>query len=315
MKRPLVACVTPVFNEADNLAHFEQEVRRVLFAETSVDWQIIFVDDGSRDASWALICDICQRDPRFRALRLSRNFGSHLAIQAALDAVQADAVCTLAADLQDPVETVLGFVAKWRAGAKIVWGKRRARGDEGWRVFASNLFSSLIRRHAMPRGSKFTTGSFLLMDREVVEAVRRFPEQNRITFAIVAWTGFPQEVEEYDRAPRLAGKSGWSLGRMFKTMYDAFLGFSPLPAQIITGLGLFTFALCLLFSLYVIANWLQGSPVPGWTSIMVMLSFFFGLQFVILGLMGEYLARIHCEVLRRPLYFVSQKVPEDAPPG
>jgi dolichol-phosphate mannosyltransferase len=248
-------------------------------------------------------------------LRLSRNFGSHLAIQAALDAAQADAVCTLAADLQDPVETVLGFVDKWRAGAKIVWGKRRARSDEGWRVIASNLFSSLIRCHAMPRGSKFTTGSFLLMDREVMEAVRRFPEQNRITFAIVAWTGFPQEVVEYDRAPRLAGKSGWSLGRMFKTMYDAFLGFSPLPAQIITGLGLFTFALCLLFSLYVIANWLQGSPIPGWTSIMVMLSFFFGLQFVILGLMGEYLTRIHCEVLRRPLYFVSQKAPEDAPPG
>jgi len=313
MKRPLIACITPVFNEADNLAHYEQEVRRILFSDTSVDWQIIFVDDGSRDDSWAMIADICARDPRFRALRLSRNFGSHLAINAALDTVQADAVCILAADLQDPAETVLAFVDKWRAGAKIVWGKRRIRGDEGWRVFSSNLFSALIRRYAMPRGSKFTTGSFLLMDREVVAAVRQFPEQNRITFAIVAWTGFPQEVVEYDRAPRLAGKSGWNLGRMFKTMYDAFLGFSPVPAQIITGLGLITFALCLFFSLYVTANWIQGHPVPGWTSIMVMLSFFFGLQFIILGLMGEYLSRIHCEVLRRPLYFVSQRIPTDTP--
>jgi len=151
------------------------------------------------------------------------------------------------------------------------------------------------------------------MDRKVLKAVRQFPEQNRITFAIVAWTGFAQEVVEYDRASRQVGKSNWSLERMLKTMYDAFLGFSAVPVQIITFLGLGTCGISLLLMIYLLFTWLTGQPVPGWTSIMVMLSLFFGVQFIILGLMGEYLSRIHCEVLRRPLYFVSEEILDDPP--
>lgn len=315
MNRPTITCITPVFNEAKGLHSYEREIARVLLADDSREWRVLFVDDGSTDSSWEIIQEICLRNPRVSGIRLSRNFGSHLAISAGLEAITSDAAVVLAADLQDPPETVLQFAAKWQSGAKIVWGRRRTRGDQKWRVLCSLLFFYMLRRFAMPRGSKFTTGSFLLMDKKVIEAVKAFPEQNRITFAIVAWTGFDQEVVEYDRAARLIGKSNWSLGRMLKTMYDAFIGFSALPVQLITMLGLGTCAMSSLLGVYFFLAWLLGQPLPGWTSTMLMLSLFFGVQFMILGLMGEYLARIHGEVMRRPLYFISEETPpHDAPP-
>src|SRR5262249_62022069 len=158
--------------------------------------------------------------------RLSRNFGSHVALSAGLMHAEGDAVALLACDLQDPPEVVFDFAARWREGARIVWGKRRTRADKAWRVAASKFFEWLTRRYAMPRGSQFTTGSFLLMDRKVLECFRQFQECNRITFALVAWTGFDQATVEYDRQPRRAGKSSWNWRGMLKAAYDTFLAFS-----------------------------------------------------------------------------------------
>jgi dolichol-phosphate mannosyltransferase len=302
-----VTVITPVYNEIEALSRYVERVEEVLRDTAGTCFHFVLVDDGSTDGSWDAIREIAVARPRFSGMRLSRNFGSHVALSAGIADAAGDAVCTLAADLQDPPEVLLAFLERWRAGADIVWGRRRSRDDPGFRAMASTVFGELLRRHAMPRGSRFTTGSFLLMDARVVECFRRFPERNRITFALVAWTGFDQEVVDYDRVRREAGSSKWGLGRLIKTMYDAFIGFSGVPARLMTLLGLATALLTVPFAAYLVADWWITDTVPGWTGIMVALTVFFGLQFVMMGLVGEYLYRIYTEVTGRPLYFVSDR--------
>ncbi len=304
--RPGVVILTPVFNEAECLPVYESRVTETLLSRSDLDFRVLFIDDGSSDTSWSVICDICKRNPCFEGIRLSRNYGSHIALSAGFAHARGDAFATLACDLQDPPETVLDFVGKWQDGARIVWGRRRSRKDDTWRVLTSRVFHRLIRRFAMPRGSKFTTGSFLLVDRKVAECYRSFHEQNRITFALVAWTGFEQAVVDYDRKKRVSGASGWTFGKMIKTMYDAFVGFSQMPIRLITLAGVGAFVLAIVLAVYLLTSWLGGSPVPGWTSLMFTMVVFFGVQFLLMGVMGEYLYRIYMEAVRRPLFFVSE---------
>jgi dolichol-phosphate mannosyltransferase len=172
---------------------------------------------------------------------------------------------------------------------------------------ASNLFYKLMLGFAMPAGSKFTTGSFLLVDRKVAECFRQFHEHNRITFALVAWTGFEQMVVDYNRKPRVAGVSGWNFSKMMKTMYDAFIGFSFVPVRLMTRAGVVAFLITILLSVYLLFSLVTGNPIPGWTSIMLAIAFFFGIQFLMMGITAEYLYRIYAEVVRRPLYFISDR--------
>lgn len=307
--RPRIDILTPVFNEESNLPRYEREVGEVLLARPDYEFHVLFIDDGSEDRSWALIRELCGRDARYHGIRLSRNFGSHIALGAGFSRAHGDAVVTLACDLQDPPEVILEFLERWKSGAHVVWGHRRNRQDGVVRAWTSRRFASLIRRHAMPKGSRFTTGSFLLADRKVAEGVGQFPERNRITFALVAWTGFQQDVVLYDRKPRLAGRSGWTYPAMIKAMYDTFVGFSALPIRVLTALGLGIFAFTLALSGYVVYSLWFGHPLPGWSGIMLTLSSLFGLQFLALGVMGEYLYRIYAEVVRRPLFFVQEEAP------
>jgi len=302
-----ITIITPVYNEEQNLEAYCRVIKEVLIARTDHAYHVLFVDDGSSDRSWEMICNICRDSPRFSGLRLSRNFGAHAAISAGLDHADGDAVATLACDLQDPAETILDFAERWAAGAQVVWGHRRSRVDKGWQRAASRGFFKLVRRYAMPRGSKFTTGSFLMLDKIVVDALRQFRELNRITFALVAWTGFEQEIVLYDRAARTAGTSGWTFSRMIKAMYDTFIGFSELPARAITITGIAMWAFSLILGSYLLVTFLTGNVLPGWTSIMLMLTIFSGFLFLILGVIGEYLHRIYIEVTRRPIYLVSDR--------
>ena len=197
------------------------------------------------------------------------------------------------------------FIDTWKRGANIVWGKRTTRDESRFRVWTSRVFESVIRRYAMPEGSRFTTGSFFLIDRKVAECFAHFQEQNRVTFALVAWTGFSEAVVEYERKSRRSGVSGWTYGRMVKTMYDTFIGFSQTPIRVMTVTGVLVSMLTVPLAAYLIYHRLVGHPILGWTSVMLPLTLFFGLQFLMMGIVGEYLYRIYAEVVRRPLYFVS----------
>lgn len=306
-KIPRILILTPVHNEEQSLPIYENTVNEILLSHPDYVFEVLLIDDGSTDQSWEIICRICNKNNRFRGVRLSRNYGSHMALSAGFAHADADAVAILACDLQDPPTVILKFLEKWRSGARIVWGRRRTRGDEGWRILASNLFYRAIRRFAMPARSKFTTGSFLLADRQVVDCIQQFHERNRVTFALVAWTGFNQAVVDYDRQPRLAGHSGWSFQKMLKAMYDTFIGFSFLPIRIITISGIAVSFLTIPLGIYTLVSWLLGDPLPGWTSLMLALLLLFGIQFLMIGVVGEYLYRIYSEVVGRPLYFISEK--------
>jgi glycosyltransferase involved in cell wall biosynthesis len=309
--RRQVTIVTPVYNEEASLEAFRAEVSRVLFAQENVTYEVLFVDDGSSDGSWSMIERFCRESPRFKGMRLSRNFGAHTALSAGIDYAHGDAVATLACDLQDPPEAVVAFVEKWIAGAHIVWGHRNSRDEPGWRVWMSKLFFTLVRSYAMPRGSKFTTGSFFLVDRVVADCFRQFREHNRITFALVAWTGFDQDIVLYDRRARQAGTSGWTFGRMIRAMYDTFIGFSTVPPRLFTVTGAVVFLVNIPFTLYLILNAIFSTPLAGWTGLMVAMLAFFGLAFLMLGMMSEYLHRIYIEATRRPLYFISGTAGDD----
>jgi glycosyltransferase involved in cell wall biosynthesis len=303
---PRIVVLTPVYNEVANLVAYEEAVRATLLTRSDYDLHVLFIDDGSIDGSWDRICEIAARDPRFRGLRLSRNYGSHVALSAGfVNAGAADAVCTLACDLQDPPDVILEFAERWRQGSDIVWGKRKTRAESPFRIWTSRVFEMLIRRYAMPRRSRFTTGSFLLVDRKVADCFAQFQEHNRVTFALVAWTGFTESVVEYHRRQRVAGASGWTYGRMVKTMYDTFIGFSLAPIRVMTIMGAAVSALTIPLVSYFLYVYVTGRPLPGWTSVMLAVTAFFGLQFLMMGIVGEYLYRIYAEVVRRPLYFVS----------
>ena|SRR6516162_4454239 len=305
MNRPRVQILTPLYNEARCFDTYVEAVERVLLSRSEAEYRCLLVDDGSTDETWELIQQQCRASPRFRGLRLSRNFGAHTAETAGLDLCDADAVAILSADLQDPPETILSFVEAWRQGADVVFGRRRMRGDSYWRVLTSKIFETLLRRFAMPKGSKFATGGFLLMDRKVVECVRQMREANRLIFGLVAWTGFRQAVVEYDRQRRAIGRSAWSLGRMVKSMYDGLIGFSGTIPRAVTLLGAFFSLIGFIAALYFLLNAVFFSPLPGWSTITVILSLFFGIVFMILGTICEYLLRIYVESTRRPLYFIA----------
>jgi glycosyltransferase involved in cell wall biosynthesis len=310
---PKITVVTPCFNEQDALPHYRKSVEQVLLARTDAEYHVLLVDDGSEDGTWRLIQEACADSPRYRGLRLSRNFGSHTAATAGLDLAEGDAAAILPADLQEPPEAVIALVERWRNGADVVWGKRRAHNDGRLRGLANRVFSGFLRRFAMPRGSKFATGSFLLLDRKVLECLRQLREHNRVIFGLVAWTGFDQDVVEYDRSARVAGRSSWTLSRMIRAMYDTFIGFSNLLPRMMTITGLTCALVGFLASVVLLLSVMIAPPlVLGWSSIIIALTLFSGITFLMLGVISEYLFRIYLETTCRPLYFIARDTAEAA---
>jgi polyisoprenyl-phosphate glycosyltransferase len=311
-ERKLVTIITPVFNEEASLDHYHKEVSEKLLGLEEYAFEIIFVDDGSTDRSWRKILDICHGDTHFNAIRLSRNFGAHLAVSAGIDRAKGDAILILACDLQDPVETAIDFLKKWTEGYQIVWGKRSSRIDSGWRIIASNFFNYLLKKWAMPADSNFTTGSFLLMDSKVADCFRLYEDNSRLTFAMVAWTGFEQAVVQYHRKARVAGKSGWTFSKMIAAFYNAVLAFSTMPLKVITTVSLISIFACFPLAAYLVYLYISGrSGNIGWISTILTVMGFSGIILLQLSITGEYLARVYKDAARRPLYFVSDDtIPE-----
>lgn len=300
----VIACL----DEEETVGTCYERVSAVLDSEFE-DWEIIFVDDGSTDRTFALIKELRGRDPRVKAVRLSRNFGSHVAIAAGLDQASGEVAVVLAADLQDPPEVIPQFVARWREGYEIVWGARETRADPLMRRVLAKFFYGLVRRFALPGIPKSGTGSFCLIDRTVVEAFRRFEERNRLTFGIISWTGFAQSEVPFDRAPRLAGKSKWSPAALVKAAVDTFVSFSYAPLRLISFAGVALSLLAFGFVIYVIVDYLaNGTALRGWPSLMGAIMFFGGIQLFMLGVVGEYIWRIAEDSKSRPLYIARERL-------
>ena len=316
MSKPLLAIVVPVFNEHGNLRAFYDAVTGVMKSLADYDWEFVFVDDGSRDGSFDVLNTLRAQDDRVHALRFPRNFGSHVAIAAGIDYCRGDAAIVMAADLQDPPELIRDFVGRWRDGFDIVWGARTGRDDGAVRGWAMGMFYRLVRRFAIPTYPTGGTGSFCLITRPVIEAFRQCNERNRLTFGLVAWSGFRETSVPYHRPRRLVGASSWTARKMFKAALDTFVSFSSLPIRAISFLGLLVSGLSFVFGVYVVINQIFfGTRVQGWTSVMLAVLVLGGVQLLMIGVLGEYLQRILEEARARPLYIVERTLGYPTPPS
>jgi glycosyltransferase involved in cell wall biosynthesis len=308
-EHPRASAIVPCLNEEETIGALYTHLVSVLDLLFDGRWEIVFIDDGSTDRTMRIISELHDDDPRVRAVRLTRNFGSHVAIAAGLDNVSGDLAIILAADLQDPPETIPDLVERWREGYEIVWGARETREDPFLRKVFARLFYGLIRRTALPGIPSTGTGSFCLIDRAVIDSFQRFPERNRLTFGIISWSGFSQAEVRYKRAPRHAGRTKWSFGQLVKTAIDTFVSFSYLPLRLISYFGFVVSIVAFAFGFYVIAEHFDvGNNLKGWPSLMAAILFLGGVQLLTLGIVGEYIWRISEESKERPLYLVRDKL-------
>lgn len=303
--RPTHSFVIPVHNEEANLEELFGRLIPVL-DRLDGESEVLLVDDGSTDSSWAEIEALSATDDRFKGVRLSRNFGHQVAITAGMDLAEGDAVVVMDADLQDPPEVVLEMAERWKDGYEIVYGRREDRTTDSWfkRASASAFYRILNRLTDIQIPED--VGDFRLIDRRAVEAFRSMREGSRFVRGMYAWVGFRQIGVPYRRDARFAGETKYPFKKMVRLAADGVLGFSRIPLQIALKLGAFFAAIAVLGGLSTISLRLfSGLTVPGWTSILVAVCFLGGLQLAILGVMGQYLGRTYEEALDRPLYIVS----------
>jgi glycosyltransferase involved in cell wall biosynthesis len=308
----LLSLVVPMHNEADGLAAFFVRVDEAL-APLSLRVEIVCVDDGSRDTTYALLAERAKRDDRLRLIRLSRNFGKEAALTAGLDAAAGDLVVPLDADLQDPPELIPEFVRLWEVGYDVVYGVRADRSsDSHAKRLTADLFYrlfNLISQYPIPH----STGDFRLMDRQVVEALKQLPERNRFMKGLFSWVGFNQVGVPYARPAREAGATSWGYLRLWRFAIDGLTSFTTAPLRVWTSVGLVAALLAVVFAIGIVIHVLvAGRDVPGYASLMVVLLFGFALQMLALGILGEYIGRMYEEVKQRPIYMVRQREGFDA---
>ena len=302
MSEPTYSFVIPIHDEEETLPELHRRLAALL-DELDGESEVILVDDGSRDESYAIMIGLNHSDPRFKIVRLSRNFGHQLAISAGVDFASGDAVVLMDGDLQHPPEVVPEFVAKWREGYEVVYGVMRKR-TEGWlkRTTARGYYAVVSRLSDVELPA--AAGDFRLLDRSAVEAFRAMRERNRYVRGMLSWVGFSQIGVPYDCPPRYAGHSKYSFGRMLRLGTNGITSFSDRPLRIALRLGYVLAALSIAFGVSAIAAKFAGVAIPGWTSIAVVTSFIGAFQLILIGILGEYVARVYDEVKARPLYLV-----------
>ena len=303
-----VSVVVPVYFNAETLPSLIDRLRTVAAQVPCCELEMVFVDDGSRDRSFAVLQEEAARDPRVRAIRLSRNFGSNVAILAGLAHAQGDAIVVISADLQDPPEKIPEMVAAWRGGVDVVMAAREAREDPWLSRTLANGFNTLFRKLAF---RDFPPGGFdfMLISRRVSQLLVQMEEKNSYIFGQVMWVGFERSVVYYTRAAREAGRSRWTVMRKVKYFIDAFSAFSYLPIRMASVLGFLLAIAGLAYAAIILLLTLFGFVVEGGlAAIVVTVLVGSGAQLVILGMIGEYLWRVLEESRRRPLYIVDTTV-------
>ncbi len=297
-----ISVIIPAFNEADNLELLHDRLADIASA-SSHEFEFIFVDDGSSDATFSLLHLISQKDSRVKTIRFSRNFGSHAACLAGLTYSSGDVCAFISADMQEPPELILQLVAKWEEGFETVIGIREQ--DESSSSLFARGYYWLVRKAALANMPKRGTDVFLI-DRKVVDTIIRMNESNTSIFGLILWVGFRQAFVPYHREQRARGSSKWSFSKKMKLFIDTFVSFSFFPIRLISFLGVLVALSGFFYSLYLIYHRLvHETPVEGWTSLMVVLLFVSGLQLLMLGIIGEYLWRNFDQTRRRPVYIVS----------
>ena len=305
---PVLSLVVAAYSEEDVLGVFFERLEAVL-AEIGESYEIVCVNDGSRDRTAAILAEAAARDSRIRVVNLSRNFGKEIALTACLDNAAGQAVVPLDADLQDPPELIAEFIRLWRDGFHVVYAVRNARETDSWlKRTTAGAFYALLNKLSnveIPHNA----GDFRLMDRRVVDAVKSLPERNRFMKGLFAWVGFRQTAVYYERPKRAAGTSKFNYWKLWNFALDGITGYSTVPLRLATYFGLIFAILAMIYGLYLLLRTLIfGVDVPGYASTMVAVIFMGGAQLTVLGIIGEYLGRLYSEAKHRPLYIVENRI-------
>lgn len=303
-----LSIIIPIYNEEANIAELHRRLTGVAEGlKLAGGYELVFINDGSRDQSLPLLRALAMQHPQVRYLDFSRNFGHQIAVTAGLDQAQGEAVVIIDADLQDPPELIVDLYAKFRQGYDVVYAKRRSRVGESQakKVTAKVFYRILARitRISIP----VDTGDFRIISRRVLLALRQMPEQHKFLRGQIAWVGFRQTFVEYDRAERAGGETGYTYRKMLRFALDGITGFSdaPLKAATLMGFGVSGIAfLLMVYTLY--ARLVRQDYEPGWASLMMSILFLGGVQLIAVGVIGEYIARLSANVRQRPLYIIAE---------
>ncbi len=308
-----LSIVAPCFNEEAGVGEFVQRCKAVADG-LGCRYEIVLVNDGSRDGTLAAALALAVNDPTIRVVNLLRNFGHQAAATAGLDLATGDVIVLIDSDLQDPPEIIPEMVAKWEDGADVAYGQRRTRkGESGIKLVTAGLFYRLLRRMTKTN-IPADTGDFRLMDRRIVEVLRQMREHHRFIRGMVSWVGGAQVAVPYDRKPRFAGATKYPMTKMISFALDAITSFSVVPLRLVTYLAMFIIFIAILAGATVFVVKLMNPDyfIPGFPSMMITMIFFGGVQLLALGVIGEYIGRMYEAVKSRPLYLV-ERVYETSP--
>jgi dolichol-phosphate mannosyltransferase len=302
-----MSVVVPVYNEQEVLEALHSRLLQVL-GPAVPSFEVVFVNDGSKDRTPGMVDSICRSDPRFKAIHFSRNFGHQAAVTAGLHSVAGDVVVVIDADLQDPPELILDMLAKWKEGFQVVYAQKLRR--EGVNPFKKSAYFIFYRvlRGLTDVEVPTDTGDFCLMDRKIVDLLNSMPERNRYVRGLRAWLGFNQTAVKFERPARFAGETKYPFRRMVGLAVDGILALSKAPLRLAMYFGFFASAVSFILLVYFLLEKLfgHGHATRGWASTVVIILFLGGVQLICLGVIGEFIGRIYDEVKQRPLYVVGR---------
>lgn len=307
MNNKLLSVVVPVYNEEAVILETNKRLNAAL-SSIDMEYEIIYVNDGSRDKTALIVNDLCSKDTRLKFLNFSRNFGHQIAITAGMDYAKGDAIVVIDADLQDPPELIADMVKEWRNGYDVVYAKRISReGETFFKKFTAKCFYRILNMLTdvkMPND----VGDYRLIDKKVAQALKLVNEKNRYIRGIISWLGFKQTAVEFERSKRFAGETKYPLKKMLKFAFDAITSFSLKPLKMASYLGCLLSGIGFLYLIIVIFQYFFGNTQPGWASMLAVTLFFNGVILIILGILGEYIGRIYDEVKDRPLYIIANSM-------
>ncbi len=301
-----LSLLIPCYNEGENLDYLFERLKEVL-QPLNLNYEMVCVNDGSKDNTWELLVKHHHKDPRIKVINLSRNFGKEAAMSAGLDYTEGEAVIPIDADLQDPPELIIEFLEKWREGYDIVYGVRQSRQGESWiKKFTAKSFYRFIGKiSTIPIPPD--TGDYRLMDKKVIQALRKLPERNRFMKGLFSWVGYKQIPVYFVREPRKLGQTSFNYWKLWNFALDGITSFSSVPLKVWSYFGLFISIISFIYGSFLFLRTLiSGNDVPGYASTIVIILFLGGVQLISLGVIGEYIARIYEEIKQRPLYLVRE---------
>ena len=306
-KKKLITILVPAYNEQEVLHLLYDRLVKLMNENTGYDFEILLVNDGSKDKTFEIMQELREKDKRFCYLNLSRNFGKETAMIAGLDYCKGDAVVIIDADLQDPPELIPEMIKYWEEGYDDVYAKRKSREGETWlKKFTSKMYYKVLQGFTRIEIQK-DTGDFRLLDRRCVEALKSMRENQRYTKGLFSIIGYNKKEILYDRDPRAAGQTKWNYGKLIDLSIDGITSFTTSPLRWAAILGIMISGVAFIYMIYIIIKTLAtGIDVPGYASLMVVILFLGGIQLIFLGIIGEYLGRTFNESKHRPLYFIER---------